>query len=384
MSADRPVKRKTCRICGEDCAGRPRVKDSFGRYYHRECFDQAKQEILETGALAEDAHRAPPPPEAPPEVPPAPPDETGQEQSLLDLVPEGDTYQGLRACESCGAPMASEAALCTNCGFNTRTGTHIDIGRAEIHKDPHREPEVSFWEDAAWSFIFFVRGSNLAALVAVVFVQLIILGLGFVPLFGFVVFCIQLIFAGWLCAFYFHIVGETAGGEDEISVPGFSDWMEDIIRPLFRFIGCGVIALGPAGFFAVILLAKSEDPSMTGPAVLAAIGMFFWPALILGAAIGNALPVRTLPLVLRTALGTPLPYLAVCLFVGVAGLVLYMSTTGLADMILKVFGQEIPTSILIAMAVVAKIVEAYTTIVAMRQIGLFYRHYKARFPWAAE
>jgi hypothetical protein len=33
---------KTCVICGEDCAGRPRTKDVHGRYYCMPCYEQAK------------------------------------------------------------------------------------------------------------------------------------------------------------------------------------------------------------------------------------------------------------------------------------------------------------------------------------------------------
>ena len=43
-----------------------------------------------------------------------------------------------------------------------------------------------------------------------------------------------------------------------------------------------------------------------------------------------------------------------------------------------------PISALIALAVVSELAEAYAWIVAMRQIGLYYRHYKSRFPWKAE
>ena len=32
---------KVCVICGEDCSGRPRIKDSNGRYYHKSCHEEA-------------------------------------------------------------------------------------------------------------------------------------------------------------------------------------------------------------------------------------------------------------------------------------------------------------------------------------------------------
>ncbi len=41
MDADRP--QKPCGLCGEECAGRPRTKDSSGQYYHNECYANAKR-----------------------------------------------------------------------------------------------------------------------------------------------------------------------------------------------------------------------------------------------------------------------------------------------------------------------------------------------------
>ena len=34
---------KPCGICGQDCAGRPRIKDPKGRYFHEHCYEQARE-----------------------------------------------------------------------------------------------------------------------------------------------------------------------------------------------------------------------------------------------------------------------------------------------------------------------------------------------------
>lgn len=35
---------KICGICGEDCAGQPRIKDPKGRYYHKACYERVMAE----------------------------------------------------------------------------------------------------------------------------------------------------------------------------------------------------------------------------------------------------------------------------------------------------------------------------------------------------
>lgn len=52
---------KVCVICGEDCSGRPRIKDSNGRYYHKSCHEEA---LRRKPARAEAA----PPPKPEPEL----------------------------------------------------------------------------------------------------------------------------------------------------------------------------------------------------------------------------------------------------------------------------------------------------------------------------
>ncbi|MBN1345655.1 MAG: hypothetical protein JXQ73_23385 [Phycisphaerae bacterium] len=45
MSTQPPTVQKVCRLCGEDCAERPRVKDHKGRYYCRACYVKAWQKL---------------------------------------------------------------------------------------------------------------------------------------------------------------------------------------------------------------------------------------------------------------------------------------------------------------------------------------------------
>jgi hypothetical protein len=112
--------------------------------------------------------------------------------------------------------------------------------------------------------------------------------------------------------------------------------------------------------------------------------VLLWPVLILGAAIGEQLPLRSLPLLLRTVASTPLPYVAVWLLVSMAGGIAVVTTTWMTDVLTSWFGADAPLTTVAAVALVSKTAELYAWIVAMRQIGLYYRHFKSRFPWEAE
>ncbi|MBN1345874.1 MAG: hypothetical protein JXQ73_24505 [Phycisphaerae bacterium] len=242
----------------------------------------------------------------------------------------------------------------------------------------------SFWEDAAKSFLFFASSNNLAILVMICLVQLVLLGLSSLPLVGLFTWLIWPTFGMWLFAFYFHVVVETAQGDDELSALGMSDIWEDMFWPSIRFVGCLLIALAPGIAVGMITSSKAEGVAwdLVMPAV--AFGMLFWPVLVLGAAIGRTLPIRALPILVRTVAATPGPYLAVCVLVGVAGFVATQTTTSMMALVTRIFGQSAPLGVVMAAYAIGTVVETYTCIVVMRQIGLYYRHYKERFPWGAE
>ena len=79
---------KVCVVCGADCAGRPRVKDPRGRYFCKPCYETAVQNKKH----AKEAAAAPSTP---------------------------------RGCPGCGRPLATNAVLCINCGFDLTTGQAV-------------------------------------------------------------------------------------------------------------------------------------------------------------------------------------------------------------------------------------------------------------------
>lgn len=101
---------KTCVICMKDCAGSPRVKDRRGRYYHRTCFQKMRRELL--------------------------PVKDGAKRGPVKSVPIVEMIDGMVSspaepalatdvCPSCAGPLAAQAILCTQCGYNRVTGRRL-------------------------------------------------------------------------------------------------------------------------------------------------------------------------------------------------------------------------------------------------------------------
>lgn len=115
---------KICVICGEDCSGRPRIQDRKGRYYCKDCYEQARQ--------AHQARKQAPVTPTPPQA------EEPDAYSLLSEVID-ETSPAPRApahfCPNCGNTMLAGAVLCTKCGHNVQTGQQLTIEKRNLKRD---------------------------------------------------------------------------------------------------------------------------------------------------------------------------------------------------------------------------------------------------------
>lgn len=109
---------KVCIHCGQDCSGKPRIKDPQGRYACKACVEaRAKQE-----------------PAKPPPLPTSPAPQSHaplldeDDNPILDVVePETGVLResATQPCPACGAQLQPGAVLCTSCGRSLTTGKKV-------------------------------------------------------------------------------------------------------------------------------------------------------------------------------------------------------------------------------------------------------------------
>ncbi|MCP4250539.1 MAG: hypothetical protein GY778_26140 [bacterium] len=254
----------------------------------------------------------------------------------------------------------------------------VAMGRAATAA-PSRQR--GFWADVGWTFGMFTEPGNLIMLIIIWFLHGILPYVIVAPCIG--IICALIVY-GWLCSYWFNVIVEAAYGED--SLPSLSlteGLMDDVIAPLFKFLGASVLAWAPAIVCAVALSLITSvsfgqvtaDPE-TLLVVLVAVSMFLWPMVLLVTAVGGLGAVFRLDLLAATVARTLLPYLAVCLlFAGAWALEQF------AEPIASwITGGQISDYLITG--ILTALVQAYFSVVSMRIVGLYYHHFKERFAWS--
>jgi len=128
MSTPEQPKQKTCRICGEDCSNRPRIKDRAGNYYCRDCYEKAKRKKKAAGIPKKAA------PRARPRRQPRPPAHEDGLDLLAELAEQESSAPTVERpctpCESCGAPIPEGVKLCARCGYDRAKGRRAVLATA--------------------------------------------------------------------------------------------------------------------------------------------------------------------------------------------------------------------------------------------------------------
>ena len=212
----------------------------------------------------------------------------------------------------------------------------------------------------------------------------------------------RIIITGWLCSCYFAIILETCSGSDDMPTMGFTDgFWDDVTLPFLKFFGSWLIVLAPCIIWTVMMftggsqgdemyLEGEQQAGMSGAGswliwlALLAVGLFFWPMMILTVAInGFSSAVLRFDQLLTSIFKAFPQYLVIWLLLAttVAGSWLGIIASASAAAYLGL-GSGILTTLISNVLINAA--QAYCIIVSMRIIGLFYRHYKTRFAWEAE
>jgi len=368
---------KVCRICGEDCSHRPRTRDRAGHYYCNACYDRLqKQQATATPATK------------PSRAEPATTDDGLN--AMAELASPGahhaESDEPVTRCESCGAPLASRAVFCTNCGFDRNTGRRRSLAEADAATGVLSALGGYFAAlPGALLFLFRLRNVGVFACAWVVLCTglmggAMIIATGSLRMFPVGVAAIFLA-EGVIAAFCFEIVQRSAEGHGALpSLPlsmDYEEWWSELMVPLFSFALTGLIATAPALIYLVMslfvpsLAELSPDLHWAVLGGLLGLGLFLWPMLMLGLAVGGPGAIVLFGGTVRTLLKTFPAYVCTVLIVygsaallGYVGVRLYHAqTSGL-----------LLTAILIG-------VRVYAQIAAMRAIGTYYYRFQDRFPW---
>jgi hypothetical protein len=110
---------KVCVVCGQNVAGKPRVKDAAGRYM---CAGACQEKMAASAKQAPPASAPRVATSSPTAATPPPTAKSSGDGSLLNDLISSSPMLTAASCQQCGSPMPGAAVICTRCGFNTQTG----------------------------------------------------------------------------------------------------------------------------------------------------------------------------------------------------------------------------------------------------------------------
>jgi hypothetical protein len=236
--------------------------------------------------------------------------------------------------------------------------------------------DKSFWGDLVEAFEFIVHGRSLMTYISLTLLVYLSSFLTCVSMFGIVVW---FLINGYLCAYCLSVIIQSAMGVDELPELSFDNFWDDVIDPFLRFVISWVCVLIPAFAMGLGYTAARLPMDWELFGILAIGGACFWPATILMVAIADGFSGLSPLLVLRTILSAPIPYVVVILGLVFAG--------GISIYVEKQLAPATWTpaswAVMLSTFFLGKMIHIYSMIVSMRIIGLYYRHYHRRFPWAA-
>jgi hypothetical protein len=291
-------------------------------------------------------------------------------------------------CPKCGALIAFDGkhtgkrAKCTRCEqrFFIPAESFQKARKAEPEPKPKEDPVPGFYRAVlvdSWK-VFFHRQS----VTPLAFVAAIVCFRFFLAEACCLNYLSNFVIWGWLFGFYLNVISHTAIDDDqlpEIEIGTSITFMLYILGPFFIFLY--TLFLVELPFIAALSLTRDSGVAFgtlwSGATLLHRLvqglllgGLFLFPAAILTTSVGGTFALLRPDYLLAPLPRAFFPYLtAVALLT--AACVLEMHTTQSTGAAPKV------AAIHLAMNLLVQVV----AIVAMRTIGLFYRHYGCYFKW---
>jgi len=291
-------------------------------------------------------------------------------------------------CPQCGALIAFDSkhagkqAKCLTCGqkFLIPAESFQKARKVEPEPEPKEDPIPGFYHAVFLdSWKVFLRRQNTTPLV---FVAAIVCFRFFLAQACCLNYVANFVIWGWLCGFYLNVISHTAIDDDdlpEIDVGTSITFLLYILGPFFIFS----FTLFLVEFPFILGLALTQDSGVTianlwsGTDLIHRLlqtlllgGLFLFPAAILTTAVGGALSMLRPDYLLAPLPRAFLPYLVtVALLAGAC--IMEMHTTQSTGAEPKVAAAHLAMNLLVQVV----------AIIAMRSIGLLYRHYGCYFKW---
>ena len=267
---------------------------------------------------------------------------------------------------------------CTTCGqlYIIPSENYKKSKKVELTKEKG-EPLPGFYRDVFvdnWKLFFDSENvTSLAFVIAVVCFKFFTAGS---PCCAFVT---HYAIWGWLLGFYLNIIYETAfeiGKLPDIYLGTSITFLWYIIKPLFLFSVTMAVVQLP--FIIVLVLRKDEGLTIENIRqaefgllhILFILGLFLFPIAILTTAIGKDITMFRPDYLLRPIFRAFVPYVVTVLLLIAAALLETQTTQYTGAGLLTTAGH-------LAMNFAVQLI----AIIAMRSIGLFYRHYSCHLAW---
>ncbi len=290
-------------------------------------------------------------------------------------------------CPQCGALIAfgskhaGKRAKCLNCGQK------FFIPAQSFEKPKKIEPEQAMEEPIPGfyravfldSWRIFVNSQNATTLV---FVTAVVCFRFFLARACCLNYVASIVIWGWLFGFYLNVISRTAMGDDllpEIELGTFITFLWYILGPFLVFSYTLFLVELPF-FIGMSLLYDSGvtfrnlwsafDAAHLALQVLFAGGLLLFPAAILTTAVGKDFTLLRPDYLFAPVFRASAPYLTTGALLAAACL-MQMQATQYTEADVAVTAWHLATNLLVQVL----------AIVAMRSIGLFYRHYGCYFGW---
>jgi hypothetical protein len=250
-------------------------------------------------------------------------------------------------------------------------------------------PKRTYWSDAFGSFVYpFRSAGNIINFIVISVIAVIAVPMSFVVVnlgvIGFaLIFGIFVIF-GWLRAMYLSVVQDTAAGSDDMPGIKMEDgFLEDVIKPAFKYMGSYAVALAPAALYLIGMFAGLIPSQMQSAFILYAWvigGFFIWPIVLMLFAFNALDMIYRVDLIFATIFRTIGPYLSLWFMLLVVGA--FSLLPSIASLLTKLglnVTLPLPSNNSPVGLVLFRILDVYFSIVTMRLVGLYYLHFKRRF-----